>query len=131
MPRIWRTDVRLLLAVAAVLDVLLVVYTRTAGAALNAHVPFGPQLAETGFDLFLLWRVWRGGWVAWLVMIVLDSLFIVMMVFGVPSVGSYLIGLWAFAAVHLAVLLSPAVRHQVSGRPGRAVVGGQARRNPG
>jgi hypothetical protein len=123
MSRIWRGDVRLLLAVAAALEVLLVVYTRTAGAALNAHQPLGPQVAETGFGLFLLWRVWRGGRIAWLVMVVMDALLLVATAAGVTAVGPYLAGLWGYVAVQLAVLLSPAVRRQVGGHRGRAVVG--------
>jgi hypothetical protein len=66
MTRIWRQDVRVLLAAFMVLDVAIWVYTETAGSAINAHIDLTAQQATwTAIGAFLCWRVWRGGRMAW------------------------------------------------------------------
>ncbi len=111
MVRLWRTQPGRLLAAYVILDVLLIVYTRTAGASLNAGTSGGAPLAWTALVGFLVWRVWRGGRVSWVILVVINSLALAALVMGVASPwGLYQLGLLVFIVVQLAVLLSPAVR---------------------
>ena len=111
MVRFWRSEPGRLLAAYVILDVLLIVYTRTAGASLNAGTSGSAQLAWTALDGFLVWRVWRGGRVSWVILVAINGLAVAALVMGVASPwGLYQLGLLVFIVVQLAVLLSPAVR---------------------
>jgi hypothetical protein len=96
------------------LDLTILVFTQTAGARLNSgHI--GQQVAWTAIDVFLVWRVWRGGRIAWGLLLALDVIPLAMMVAGhVGPWGAYDDGLFLFALAQTLILLTPAVRHHVS-----------------
>lgn len=117
MIRKWRATPRQLLGAFVALDILLLIYTRTAGASLNAGQPVSGQLAWTALDGWLVWRIWRHGRVAWAVLLVLSVLPLLQMAVGaVWPWNLYVLGLLALAVAQVALLLSPAVRHHLRGR---------------
>jgi hypothetical protein len=96
------------------LDLAILVFTQTAGARLNSG-QMGQQVAWTAVDAFLVWRVWRGGRVAWALLIALDVIPLAVIPLGhVGPWGAYDGGLYVFLIAQLVILLAPAVRHHVS-----------------
>lgn len=113
MLTIWRDRPAVLLAALAVIEVLLVVYTRTAGAEYNADQPFGASIFWLMLSLGLTWRVWRGGWVARGVLVGLSALPLLTIATSVSDASWYVSGLVAFGVVQLVLLFSPAVRRNI------------------
>jgi hypothetical protein len=115
MTRIWRHDARVLLIAFLVLDIALVVYTQTAGAAVNGHNAglASQQAGWTLLDAFLVGRVWRGGRIAWAVLLVLNLILLAMLLLLAPAWTAYDAPLIVFLAAQLLVLVAPAVRHHL------------------
>lgn len=113
MLRISRTRASQALAVYVGLDLLLFVYTRTAGAALNAGHSVDVQLFWLALDVFLAWRVWQGGKIAWAILLLLNGWSFLALLLGTGLASLYVIGLAALAITQLTMLLSPAVRHHL------------------
>ncbi len=73
MTRLWREDAGPLLVLFLVLDIAILVYGQTAGARYNSHIDFaGQQVAWMAIDAFLVWRIWRGGRLAWGILLALS-----------------------------------------------------------
>jgi hypothetical protein len=96
------------------LDLTILVFTQTAGARLNSgHM--GQQVAWTSIDAFLVWRVWRGGRIAWGLLIAVDVIPLAQMLAGHAGPwGAYDGMLFLFALAQILILLTPAVRRHVS-----------------
>jgi hypothetical protein len=116
MARLWRTAAGRLLIAYLLLDLVLAVFTETAGARYTPHIDLvDQQIVWTALDAFLLWRVWRGGRVAWAVLLVLDIYGLAVMVLGrVGSWSAYAGFLCALVVTQTLIVLAPAVRHHVS-----------------
>src|SRR5215469_11039001 len=81
MTGIFRTRAGLLLTAFMLIDLAMWAYTETAGSRLNAGTNLtGQQFAWTALDVFLVWRVWRGGRAAWSFLLGVNVLILVMMV---------------------------------------------------
>jgi hypothetical protein len=118
--KFWRHSPGHLLVISAMLNVLLVAYTRTAGATLNAGVPIGRQLVQLAIVEFLTWRVSKRGRVAWALLMLLNGSLIALVPLGAggaPWRDPYLLGLLIMWACQLILLASPAVRSQVRSVP--------------
>jgi hypothetical protein len=97
------------------IDLALFVYTQTAGAHYNSGSEANQQIAWTALDAFLVWRVWRGGRIAWGLLIAMDVIPLAMMLLGgVGPWRAYDSVLYVFVIAQLVILLTPAVRHHVS-----------------
>jgi hypothetical protein len=123
---LWRGRAGALLSAVVVLQALILVYARTAGAhARVAGVVWSASTGSTEFllalsalEVFLIWRVWRGGPVAW-------TFLLILMAFTagktsaalVSSFGLYGAGLLVLLLAQVAFLVSPAVRAR-RGPPG-------------
>jgi hypothetical protein len=118
MIRLWRDQAGVLLIAFIALDVLIFTATRTVGASLNAAQPVTGQLIGLALDALLVWRIWRGGRVAWTVLLILTAglLLLVVMAAAWPWSGELVVML-AVLASQTVILLSPAVRGHL--RPGR------------
>lgn len=117
MGRAWRRQADWLLVAVVVLDGLTFVYTRTAGASLNASQPVAGQLFGLALDGLLVWRIWRRGRIAWTVLLILTGLTLVLILLGaVWPFSPYLLGLLAVIVTQTVLLLSPAVRDHIRGR---------------
>jgi hypothetical protein len=94
---------------------LTVVYTRTVGASENAGNPVGGQLLWVALEAFLVFRIWRGGRVAWgvLVALLLVGVAVPVLLLPADAVG-YLGPIVAATGLQCLVLLSPPVRAHVS-----------------
>lgn len=120
MAWIWRENARRALALYILLDILLVVDARTAGARINAGNGIGQQLVWYIPEFFLVWRVWRGGRLSWAVLLLYNGL--CLLIFAFPALitvftgppDPYFIGLFALTVIQLILLLSPAVRHRLT-----------------
>jgi hypothetical protein len=97
------------------LDLALLVFTKTAGARYNPASMMDQQTAWTAIDAFLVWRVWRGGRVAWALLLGICVVPLVLMMLGhVGPWGAYDGGLFILGVAQVLILLTPAVRHHVS-----------------
>ncbi|MET9018939.1 hypothetical protein ABZV93_03040 [Actinopolymorpha sp. NPDC004070] len=110
--RIWRHSPGWLLAGYVLLDVLLLTYTRTVGAAMNADYPFAEQLVGTLIFAGLAWLVWRRGRMAWGLSVLLGAWLLFVLVVG-GDITTYMVPLLLISAAKLATLLSPAVRRHL------------------
>jgi hypothetical protein len=110
----WRQQASWLLITFMVLDVLGVVYTRTAGASLNAGQPITGQLIWLALDSLLAWRIWRHGRLAQIVLLILRASLLLLVVI---SAGwpwpPYLLGVLAITSAQTMLLVSPAIRDHV------------------
>jgi len=112
----WRQKAGSLLITFMILDVLIVVYTRTAGASFKSDVPtIWSQLQWLLLDSFLVWRIWRhGGRRARIFLLIVRAA-------GVPAIAVFVAWPWpwyfwggiAITAAQAALLVSPAIRHHV------------------
>jgi hypothetical protein len=117
MGRAWRTQADWLLVTFMVLDGLTLVYTRTVGGSLNANQPIAGQFIWLALDGLLVWRIWRHGRIAWIVLLTLTGLLLILILVGaVWPFPPYLLGLLAVTVAQTALLLSPAVRNHIRGR---------------
>jgi hypothetical protein len=116
MAQLWRTAAGRLLLAYLLLDLALFVFTGAAGAHYNAHYDLADQqIVSIALDAFLLWRIWRGGRIAWAVLLALTVFPLVLLVFGhTGSWSPYASALLLFVLAQTCVLLAPAVRHHVS-----------------
>jgi hypothetical protein len=104
-----------LLVAWLLLDLALLVFTQTAGAHYNPASLADQRIVWTAIDAFLVWRVWRGGRVAWTVLLVICVAPLALMVLGaIGPWSAYESGLLAFGLAQILILLTPAVRHHVS-----------------
>lgn len=86
-------------------------YTETAASRLNSGTDLtAQQVAWTALDAFLVWRVWRGGRMAWGVLLVINLIVLAQMLFG--GWTAYASALWVFVIAQTLILL--AVRHQAA-----------------
>jgi hypothetical protein len=149
MLRTWRSGAGVLLWLYLLLAVLEPAYIRHVGSSLDAGmgVNIGFEtvggtrqagwLAGFGLEAFLIWRVWRGGVLAWAVLLTLTgwsaliwgTAFVVQLHGETGMTGHeagnaspYLLGLLGFSVAGLALLTSPAVRARTSAAP-RPVAG--------
>jgi hypothetical protein len=114
MSRLWRQQAGTLLLAFITLDVLTLAATRTVGASLNAGQPAAGQLIGFALDGFLVWRIWRGGRVAWTVLLVLTAGLLLLVILGAGwPWPAYLVVMLAILAAQTSILLSPAVRGHV------------------
>ena len=108
--KLWRYGAGQLLLGSLALELALVAYQVFLGSGNGLQA--GKLFFWTGIDVFLLWRIWRGGKASWTVKVALDSLIIVLLVTGQTwPWGWYGTGLLAMVSVQLLLLLSPAIRH--------------------
>jgi hypothetical protein len=116
--KLWRTRAGVLLAGILALDALIFVYARTAGAHARGITLFwsgstgsaGLQLAVCAVEAFLIWRVWRGGSVAWSLLLCLIGISTFKtLVAVVSSPGPYQLGLLILLIAQVTFLTSPAV----------------------
>jgi len=115
MARAWRRGAGPLLIAFLVLDLAIFVYTETAGAKLNSHIDLtAQQVAWTVLDIFLVWRVWRGGRISWGILLVINIFVLAAMLFGAQFLTAYATVLGALVVAQTAILVAPAVRHRVS-----------------
>jgi hypothetical protein len=113
MGRLRRTNARSLLIAFMVLDLGLCAYVETAGAQINAHTDSAQQqVAWLLIDAFLVWRVWRGGRIAWAILLVLNVIDLALLLVGSVSWTAYEAGLAAFVIAQTVILLTPAVRQR-------------------
>lgn len=115
----WRQKAGPLLITFMVLDVLIVVYTRTAGASFKADQPtIGSQLQWLAWDSFLVWRIWRhGGRFARIVLLIVRAAAVLLIpVFVAWPWPWYFWGAIAMTAAQAALLVSPAIRHHVQAK---------------
>ena len=116
MVRAWHQQASSLLIMFMLLDALSVIYTRTAGASLNAGQPITGQLIWLALDSILAWRIWRRGRLAWTVLLILRALFLALVLIEAPSpLTPYLLGALAIPAAQTVLLISPAIRGHVWG----------------
>lgn len=120
LAQVWRHRPATVISACIALEVLLFVYTRTAGAHLNSAEPVENQVLWLLLDLFLLYRIRRGGSLAWGVLLGLQVLALLAVSLGVVVWDAYVVGLMSLAVAQPALLLSPAVRRRVFGQPARA-----------
>lgn len=112
----WRQDPGGVLRACAALAVALPVYTATLGAEINAEQPAGQPLVWMVLELFMLHRCYRGGSIAWTLLVILHGLPLLAITFGMAGwPGWYAVGLLVQIVVPLVLLLSPAVRRRVFG----------------
>jgi hypothetical protein len=116
-----------LVGLLPVLTLLTVVYTRTVGAEFNEHEPVGDQLFWVGIHALLAYRVWRGGRLAWAVLLALIAvppLTVGLLATAEPAGSFRYVGpLIGFSAAQAAILLLPRVRVHVQRSRGRRGVG--------
>ena len=113
MSRVWRHSPGWLLAGYVLLDLLLLGYTRTAGAAMNADYPFAEQLVGTLISAGLAWLVWRRSRVAWGLSVLFSAWMLFVLVVG-GDITAYMVPLLLISAAQLVMLLSPVVRKHVA-----------------
>jgi hypothetical protein len=118
MSRLWRQQAGTLLLAFITLDVFTLAAMRTVGASLNAGQPATGQLIGLALDGFLVWRIWRGGRVAWTVLLVLTAGLLLLLILAAAWPWSaYLLVMLAILGAQTIILLSPAVRgHLPAGR---------------
>jgi hypothetical protein len=127
---LWRTRARALLIALVILDASILVDARTAGigsrvmgvfwSGVTSNTSF--MLAACAVEAFLIWCVWRRGLVAWYLLLYLVGLnAIKTLLASASSPGFYLLGLLAMLVAQFAILISPAVRRHVAGRPRRSL----------
>jgi len=125
MKRIWRTSPGLLLTLYLVLEVITLAYAGTIGETFNSgrgiklwfDTVGAAQnnggivgLALVGF----VWRVWRGGWISRIILLLFSGLAVVMTGLALIMTGSlYFLGLLAFCCAEFTLLCSPALRSKV------------------
>ena len=126
MSRLWRERTRAVLLVHVLLGVLADAYVHAYGRSFNGgqglQVAFmsvgathpGGELLGFAIDAFLAWRVWRGGSIAWALLMFLNTLFAVVGVAAIAIAGGsvYLTGLVVFDLAGLLLLTSPTVRRR-------------------
>ncbi len=149
MLKVWRSGAGALLWSYLVLDVFELVYIRHVGSSLNAGmgVNIGFEtvgatrqagwLAGFALEAFLVWRVWRGGLLAWAALLALTgwsaliwgTAFVVQLHGETGMTGHetgnaspYLLGLLGFSIAGLVLLASPAIRSRTP--PARRPVAG-------
>lgn len=111
LTRAWRERPDILLAVCVALEVVLLLDISIAGAQLNAGHSVGQRLGWTLLDLFLIYRISRGGRTAWAVLLALLVLPLAAVVFGTAGwIGWYGSGIVILVVAETTLLLSPAVR---------------------
>lgn len=118
LTRSWRDQPVTMIRASVTLQVLLIVYVLTVGARINSTEPISNQVLWFVLSLFLLHRISRGGGVAWVVLLVLNALPLLQVLLGTAGwPGWYEVGLVTMLAAQTVLLLSPAVRAAVFGRP--------------
>jgi hypothetical protein len=118
--KIWLSRAGRLLIAYLALDVVIMIYTGTAGAKLNAgHDTLRGQLVWTAGDTVLCWLAWRGGRlgaVAWVLLVAEVLITLPILLAGMLSFTPYICGLLVILILQGAALLAPPVRHHVLGR---------------
>jgi hypothetical protein len=118
MVRIWRIRAGTLLVLCLALDLMGLVVQFLADAPPGAH-PIRQLLLYEGSCL-LLWRVWRGGQVAWSLLIAWNGLSLAFLTLAALwPWNAYVYALVASAVAQLVLLASPAVRSRVRSGPRR------------
>jgi hypothetical protein len=114
MLRIWRSGAGYLLAACFVLDFQELMHQRAASVSLTA-VGIFCWFALRGF---LIWRIWRGGSLAWTVLMAWNGCILAITVFGSswPQSPSTL-ALIIITIIQIATLFSPAIRKQIRQHP--------------
>lgn len=116
---LWRSRAGVLLSAVVVLEASILVYAETAGAHTRiVGVIWNESTSSTGFllavctvEAFLVWRVWRGGSVAWFFLLYLVGLSAGKTLAAVvSSFGLYSLGLLVLLLAQFTLLISPAVR---------------------
>jgi len=114
MFRMPQSPAALIIAAFLILDALIIVYTRTAGASLDSHQPIGGQLVMLALHTGLAWRIWHRSPVAWTILLALTSILTILILFGASWPWSPLVlGFAAMLAAQIALLLTPAIRHHL------------------
>jgi hypothetical protein len=112
----WLRRPGALLITFIVTDVVIMLYTNTAGASINARQhELALQAAFTVLDVILVWLVWRGGLsgrIAWTLLLVEVFFTLGAMIFG-NAFTAYDSALYVFFAAEAAILLTPAVRQHL------------------
>jgi hypothetical protein len=120
---LWRTRAGVLLSGLLALDALIFVYAKTGGAHTGiVGVFWSASTSSTGFLLVVCavegFLVWRGGSVAWSLLLYLIGLNAVKTLIAVvSSLGPYQVGLLVLLVAQLTLLISPAVREHRPGMP--------------
>lgn len=118
--RLSRSPAALALATFLIVDVLIVVYLRTAGASLNSRQPIGGQLVMLALHTGLAWSIWRRSRVAWGILLALSGILDILILAGAGWPPSpFLLGFLALLAAQAMLLLSPAVTRHLRQSPGR------------
>jgi hypothetical protein len=116
MLRLWRTSAGPPLVTFLIIDLAIIFYTSTAGARVNTTAGHAQVLLGTAIDVFLVWRVWRGGVVAWAVLLGLDLLLAALLL---GALSTYVIPLFALVLAQVLLLLVPTVRDRIRAAPAR------------
>ncbi|WP_020578543.1 hypothetical protein [Actinopolymorpha alba] len=103
-----------LLVTMVLLDWLLLLYTRTVGAAINEGIPVAEQAFGTLIATGLTLLVWRRSRIAWGLKVVLGGWALVALVLGGDTWPAYLVPIVLIIATQMAALLSPAVRKHIA-----------------
>ncbi|MEQ4210309.1 hypothetical protein ABN028_28840 [Actinopolymorpha sp. B17G11] len=111
--RVWKGSPGPLLVAYVMLDLLLLIYTRTVGADVNEGNPVAEQVFWALVSAGLTWLVWRRSRLAWGIQVVLSAWMLAVLALGADIVNAYLVTLLVVIATQMTALLSPAVRKHV------------------
>jgi len=110
---LWRYGAPELIISCLGLELVLLAYQLYLGPAAGLRA----LIFWTALEMFLLWRIWRGGKVAWVVLVLLDAAAVGVLVLGQAWPWDWSgTGLLAIVAAQLIMLVSPAVRHHLQAR---------------
>jgi hypothetical protein len=116
--RIWFSQAGRLLVAYLLLDVVIMIYSSTAGARLNAGQDvLGEQAGWTAADVLLCWLAWRAGKLAltaWVVLLFGVVVPLLQLLIGMATFTLYIGGFFVILILQAAALLTPPVRHHVS-----------------
>ena len=114
---LWRSHTGVLLSAVLVLEALIFAYAKTVGPHIRGLGIFwsasntGFLLAACAVDAFLMWRVWRGGSVAWFILLYLVGVSAEKTLFAIVSAFDlYGLGLLVLLLAQFTLLISPAIR---------------------